>query len=94
MRYFSAAIIAIFAISATAFAGTKAEETKSKSEDTKIEMNKQNAKLAALSSSGNASASQTSTSNQNKTTKVGSEQTQSDNVQGLATSDRRYRYND
>jgi len=94
MRYFSAAIIAIFAISATAFAGTKAEETKAKSEDTKIEMNKQNAKLAALSSSGNASASQTSTSNQNKTTKVGSEQTQSDNVQGLATSDRRYRYND
>jgi len=94
MRFSKIAIVAICAISLSTFAGTRAEETKSKRDEGKIEMDKSNTTIASLTAGGNASSSQNPTPKQNKTTKAGSEQTQGDNVQGLSTSDRRYRYHD
>jgi len=93
MRFSNIVVIATCAISIAALAGTKTEETKPKSEDTKIEMNKPNTKLTALSAEGNTSNRQNSSTSQQNVSTIGSVKA-TDNVQGLAPTDRHYRYND
>lgn len=90
MRFSNIAIIAISALSFTALAGSKVDEPKVKSDDSRTESTKHNTKLAALTPAG----TQSSSMSHGKTAKPGAEPVQGDNVQGLATSDRRYRYHD
>ena len=93
MRYSNFAVVAICAVSLTTFAGTQTEETKSMSEGNKIETSNPNTKIAAISAEGNTTNRQHPAASQKKTSSAGSVKT-TDNVQGLAPTDRRYRYHD
>lgn len=90
MRFLTFAIGFICVISFTVFAASNSEDIK----DAKFDANESHIKIAAVSTEANTNPLRHATAGTRKNSSADSVKNQTNNVQGLATTDRRYRYYD